>query len=112
MILMNLFTQNYDVLFLAEITFISYMVAMIPLLPGGLGSFEATMSGLLLAMQLPLGVAAAITILFRFVTFWFVIIISLIFIGIWKLRVKNLERKNIKKLPNLLTFSICQLVLR
>lgn len=83
-LLVHLFTPNYDPLFLTEITFISYMVGMIPLFPGGLGGFEATMTSLLTLMQIKANEALAITLIFRFITFWFVMIISLLYIGIWK----------------------------
>lgn len=60
----------------AAITYLTYMIGMIPLLPGGIGSFEASVVFLLL----PLGVAnhdgLSIAILLRFVTFWFVFLVS------------------------------------
>ena len=87
--LVDLFTTNYDPIFLTEVTFISYMVGMIPLLPGGLGGFEATMTSLLIVMGIQANEALAITLIFRFITFWFVIIISLLYIGIWKVGEKN-----------------------
>lgn len=96
-ILVSLFTSNYDMVYLTEVTFISYMVGMIPLLPGGLGSFEAVMSGLLMLMRLSLVEAAAITVLFRFNTFWFVIILSLVLVGIMEFGGKKHEQKNLKK---------------
>lgn len=83
--LVHLFTPNYDWVFLTEITFLSYMVGMIPLLPGGLGGFEATMTSLLIVMQINSNEALAITMLFRFITFWFVILLSLLYVGGWKI---------------------------
>ena len=65
--------------------FASYAVAMLPIFPGGLGGFEGTMSGLLLAMGLVASDAAVITILFRFVTFWFVMLLSLAVIASCKI---------------------------
>ena len=82
--LVQLFAVNYDPVYLTEITFISYMVGMIPLFPGGLGGFEATMASLLRLMQVPVNTALAVTLLFRFITFWFVILISLLYAGLWK----------------------------
>ena len=96
-ILVSIYTSNYDIVYLTEVTFISYMVGMIPLLPGGLGSFEAVMSGLLILMQLSVAEAAAITILFRFNTFWFVIILSLVYVGIMEFGGRKYERKIAKK---------------
>lgn len=85
-LLVHLFTTNYDWIFLTEVTFVSYMVGMIPLLPGGIGGFEATMTSLLIVMQMNANDAFAITLLFRFITFWFVILISFVYAGIWKWR--------------------------
>ncbi|HHY91529.1 MAG TPA: flippase-like domain-containing protein [Clostridiales bacterium] len=82
-LLVHLFTTNYDWVFLTEVTFISYMVGMIPLLPGGIGGFEATMTSLLMAMKINPNDALAIALLFRFITFWFVILISILYSGIW-----------------------------
>ncbi len=95
-LLVHLFTSNYDPIFLAEVTFISYLVGMIPLLPGGIGSFEATMASLLMVMEIKSGNALAITLLFRFITFWFVILISLLYIAIWKLGGRKNEGHKVK----------------
>lgn len=59
-------------------TLLSYLVAMIPILPGGLGSFEITMGGMLALMGLTVGQSLVISASFRFVTFWFVVIASLL----------------------------------
>jgi len=61
----------------AGITFAAYMVAMIPIFPGGLGGFEGTMSGLLVAAGVVVSDAAVMTIFFRFITFWFVMLLGL-----------------------------------
>lgn len=82
-LLVHLFTTQYNPIILAEVTFIAYMVGMIPLLPGGLGSFEATMTGLLVAMQIEANQALAITLVFRFTTFWFVILLSLLYTAMY-----------------------------
>jgi len=67
--------------YIGAVTFASYMVAMLPIFPGGLGGFEGTMSGLLLAMGFVASDAVVVTVLFRFVTFWFVMLFSVGFIG-------------------------------
>lgn len=94
-ILVALFTPLYDPVFLTEVTFISYMMGMIPLLPGGLGSFEATMTSLLLMMDLQAGQALAITLVFRFITFWLVIIVSMAYLGLWKIIKKTNYKEGI-----------------
>ncbi|MCL2203060.1 MAG: flippase-like domain-containing protein [Defluviitaleaceae bacterium] len=63
------------------ITFVAYMVAMLPIFPGGLGGFEGSMAGLLVAIGFGAGSAVALTLVFRFVTFWFVVGLSLCYIG-------------------------------
>lgn len=65
---------------LCAITFVSYFAAMIPILPGGLGTFEATMSGMLAAYGLTLEEGIAISLIFRFITFWFVVLFSVLII--------------------------------
>ena len=77
------FFPDANAVYIGAVTFASYMVAMIPVFPGGLGGFEGTMSGLLLAMGLEVSDAVVVTVLFRFVTFWFVMLLSLGFIG-WR----------------------------
>ena len=70
------FSLEINPVYICAITFVSYMVAMVPIFPGGLGSFEATMSGLLLIAGLSIGEASVISIVFRFITFWFVFLAS------------------------------------
>ena len=70
-------------IYIGATTFASYMVAMIPIFPGGLGGFEGTMSGLLFAMGFAASGAVVVTVLFRFVTFWFVMLLGLGFVG-WR----------------------------
>ena len=77
--------------FIGAVTFISYMVAMIPIFPGGLGGFEATMSGLLLAIGFIRSDALIVTIVFRFVTFWFVMLLSLVYILLYRKLKINLQ---------------------
>ena len=82
---------------IAMVTYITYMVAMIPLTPGGLGTFEGSMV-LLLA---PLGVAfhegLLLALIIRFVTFWFVFLLSAIYLGIYQI-IGFLQSKPIKTL--------------
>ncbi|AFS77433.1 hypothetical protein UPF0104 [Gottschalkia acidurici 9a] len=61
---------------MSVITYLTYMVSMIPLLPGGAGSFEGTMILLLTSIGVPSYNGMAISIMLRFVTFWFVFLIS------------------------------------
>lgn len=67
------------------ITYLTYMVAMIPLLPGGLGTFEGSMSFLLTPFQIPLYQGMAMAIILRFVTFWFVFLVSGLYFALFTL---------------------------
>lgn len=83
---------SINLFILFAITFISYFAAMIPLLPGGLGTFEAAMSGMLIAYGLSVEAGMAISLIFRFITFWFVVLLSAGVILLWK--IFKLTRKN------------------
>lgn len=84
------------ILILFAATFVSYFAAMIPLLPGGIGTFEGTMSGILIVYGLTLQESVAISLVFRFITFWFVVLFSLVVIVIWKVHVKMRENSHEK----------------
>ncbi|MCL2574043.1 MAG: flippase-like domain-containing protein [Defluviitaleaceae bacterium] len=87
------FYPDAQILQIATIAFAAYMVAMLPIFPGGLGGFEATMTGLLVALGMAVSNAAVITIFLRFLTFWFVMLTSLIFVTIYKLLAKRRARE-------------------
>jgi len=76
------FYPNVNIILIASIAFAAYMVAMLPIFPGGIGGFEGTMSALLITANFTLSDAATITVIFRFVTFWFVLLFSLGFIAL------------------------------
>lgn len=59
----------------------SLLVGAISFLPGGLGSAEATMAGLLVYLGLAAPVAAAATVLIRIMTLWFAVILGLLAIS-------------------------------
>lgn len=56
--------------------FAAYLVSMLPLTPGGLGTFEGTMALVLTANGLLLPEAVAIALTARLITFWFPLIWS------------------------------------
>lgn len=85
LLLVRVFSGNGDFLFVSAVAFISYLMGMMPLTPGGLGSFEATMTGLLVLMDLNVYDAAVITVVFRFITFWFVVLLSIGFVACWQI---------------------------
>lgn len=67
-----------DYISVAAITFLSYIIGMIPILPGSIGSFEGSMLVLLGIRGIPMEVALSLAFIFRFVTFWFEFVISFI----------------------------------
>lgn len=75
-VLMKSFNIHLDYISVAAITFIAYVMGMIPLLPGGIGSFESCMILLLKMTGIALEMAAVIAIVFRTITFWFEFILS------------------------------------
>jgi len=78
------FAPDTSIVYIGAASFMAYMVAMLPIFPGGLGGFEGTMSGLLISLGFLISDAAVITVLFRFITFWLVMLASLIFITFGK----------------------------
>jgi uncharacterized membrane protein YbhN (UPF0104 family) len=86
------FVPEISIFHVYAISFAAYLVAMIPLLPGGLGGFEGTMAGLLFAAGVSLSTAAVITVFFRFISFWLVVILSVAYAAIFKIFTKTRER--------------------
>ena len=80
-------------IYIAAITFVSYMVATIPIFPGGLGGFEGTMTALLFLAGFAMSDAAIITILFRFTTFWLLLLIGLVYVTLYKATNKKYQEK-------------------
>ncbi|MBU5438982.1 flippase-like domain-containing protein [Tissierella sp. MSJ-40] len=76
---------------IAAITYLTYIVGMIPLLPGSIGSFESTMVSLLAIKGVPIEQGIAISVIFRFITFWFEFWISLIVLSIDRLIVNFIK---------------------
>ncbi len=82
-------SMDMDIGFAAvfTVTMLSYMVAMIPVSPGGLGTFE----GSIMLLLIPLGISAPVGITFalvlRFATHWFALMLSMAYIG--SLKVSN-----------------------
>lgn len=58
------------------LTFIPYSIGLLPLSPGGLGTFEASMTYLLYPNFSSYGEALSITILFRFISHWFIFLLA------------------------------------
>ncbi len=96
-VIMRAFNMDLGFPLLISITYISYMAAMIPLLPGSVGSFESAMVYLLSFKNILMSKSFAISFIFRFFTFWFEMLVSLLFIGLEKF-ILFLRRKDIDKI--------------
>lgn len=67
-------------------TYSAYIVALLPLTPGGLGVYEAGMTAVLTATGIPVVSAVTLTLLLRVVTFWGPLALSLACAGTIVLR--------------------------
>ncbi len=61
---------------IAVITFTAYLVSMVPLLPGGLGSFEATMALMFSLNGFSPAEGLTVALVTRLVTYWFPLLLS------------------------------------
>lgn len=66
-------------LILLALTMTAYMIGTLPLTPGGIGTFEGTMLSLLALVAVEYAVAVTVTMVFRIITFWLVMCISLVY---------------------------------
>lgn len=60
------------------------LVGAVTMLPGGLGITEGTMTGLMILLALPPGVAVAGTMITRFGTLWFAVLIGMVTTVVWR----------------------------
>lgn len=74
---------------LLAITMTSYMMGMLPLTPGGVGTFEGTMISLFILLGVTSAVSVTATVIFRFVTFWFVVLTSALITVIFRVCTKS-----------------------
>lgn len=65
---------------LVATTLASYLIAMVGIFPGGLGSFEVAMSSMLMVLGLTAEQSLTVSFSFRFVTFWFVVFVCLVIV--------------------------------
>jgi uncharacterized protein (TIRG00374 family) len=74
----------------ATATYIAYLVSMLPLLPGGMGAFEATMSLLLsTTTNISFSQGLAVVLVARLVTFWLPLVLSAAAAGLTGLNWRN-----------------------
>ncbi|MFH0788499.1 MAG: lysylphosphatidylglycerol synthase transmembrane domain-containing protein, partial [Pseudomonadota bacterium] len=72
---------------LIKATFIyafSTLVGALSMLPGGIGAAEGSMTGLLLLIQIPKGLATTATIIIRICTIWFAVLLGYGFLKLYR----------------------------
>ncbi|MBM7540366.1 lysylphosphatidylglycerol synthase transmembrane domain-containing protein [Amphibacillus cookii] len=79
-LLLDIYQIKLSISVVIGVTFISYAVGMLPLLPGGMGSFESTLVLLLRSFEISYTISIAIALLFRFITYWLQLVISLLYL--------------------------------
>ncbi len=67
---------SLDIIPMTAAVYTAYMVSMLPLLPGGLGSFEGSMAFMLTGMGLSPAEGLTVALVSRFITYWFPLIFS------------------------------------
>ncbi len=75
-IICRMLSLEIDLATVTMVTFTAYMISMVPLLPGGLGSFEVSMTLLLSLSGIHPAYGLSATLLSRLVTYWFPLILS------------------------------------
>ncbi|MGV8146449.1 MAG: lysylphosphatidylglycerol synthase transmembrane domain-containing protein [Alkaliphilus sp.] len=97
-ILANSLELEISFIAVSVVTYLSYMIAVVPLLPGGVGTFETGMVFLLVPLGIAFHQGMALALALRFVTFWFVFLLSIMYIGVDKLQTviftKRRKREN------------------
>lgn len=86
LILVNSMNMHINPILIVSITMSAYMMAMLPITPGGLGTFEASLVALFNFLPISTEMSITIAVVFRFVTFWFVIIFSAVYVFFYKRR--------------------------
>ncbi len=87
-ILVNEMGLSTSSLALFAITMSAYMIGMLPITPGGLGTFEGAVVTFFSFLDVSTELALAIAIVFRFVTFWFVMLFSTFYVILYRQRRK------------------------
>jgi uncharacterized protein (TIRG00374 family) len=75
----------------------STIVGAIAMMPGGVGITEASLTGLLIFMQIPKDISVASTIIIRVATLWFAVLVGIIALYIYQLtskrKIESIETK-------------------
>ena len=90
-----LYAFNVHISFLSIIIifFLANLIAILSVLPGGIGSFELSLTGLFVVVGVPVALAGSIALIDRLASFWVVNILGIIFCSIYAKDIIN-EIKN------------------
>ena len=66
------------------VTILSYMIAMVPVSPGGIGTFEGSILVLLSSMGIASSLAITFALVLRFTTYWFAFLLSILYLSVKK----------------------------
>ena len=91
---------NIDVSLLSAVFIYAFstIAGAIAMLPGGLGVTEASMTGLMVLMKIPLNISVASTFIIRVATLWFAVLIGIIAVYFYqKYSHKSLESLELSK---------------
>lgn len=72
------FSSTVSPVLIGGVFIVSTLVGMIPLLPGGLGAIDGLMIGLYSSAGISTSISAAVTVIERLISFWFVSFLGLI----------------------------------
>ncbi len=92
---------HVDFISLAPILYASYMISMMPITPGGLGSFEASMVFMLGRIHVSAHYALTTVLLSRFVTYWFPLFFSAVVAGVLLFENRNFYADSLKNTGHL-----------
>lgn len=67
------------------------IVGAVTMLPGGLGTTEGTMTGLLLLLNVPVAKAVTATLITRLCTLWYAVVLGMAVTGIWRRLLEGAE---------------------
>lgn len=87
-------SEDVDVLRAVFVYSFSSVIGAISMLPGGMGTTEGTMIGLLLIGGTSSSVASFVVILTRVCTLWYAVAIGVVFLGLFRHSRKNQEVQN------------------
>ncbi len=91
---------SLDFVTIAAISFCAYSVSMLPLTPGAIGTFETSIVLFLMGFYISSTEAMVYAIVLRFVTFWFVFLVCLIYGAIWFILLKCRLKRQVVKSAN------------